>query len=79
MVHPPHTHPHLPPPRGDPWNRSKFNNTSVETPPPMGGCIVWWVGGWVDGLKGGSGQMTKNLINVDPIKIIKFCLKINDL
>ena len=22
---------------------------SVETPPPMGGCIIWWVGGWVDG------------------------------
>ena len=24
----------------------------------------------------GSGQITKNLINVDPIKIIQFCLKI---
>ena len=22
---------------------------SVETSPPMGGCIIWWVGGWVDG------------------------------
>ena len=55
--------------------------------PPMGGCIVWWVGSgqitknlggcivwWV-----GSGQITKNLINVDPIKIIQFCLKIYDL
>ena len=50
-----------PPPRGDPQNQSKFNSTStnrdisipfedlksVETPPPMGGCIIWWVGGWV--------------------------------
>ena len=52
-----------PTPPGDPWNQSKFNSTwtnrdisilfddlkSVETPPPMGGCIIWWVGGWVDG------------------------------
>ena len=58
---PPSTHP--PPPRGDPRNQSKFNSTwtnrdisipledlkSVETSPPMGGCVVWWVGGWVDG------------------------------
>ena len=49
----PSTHP--PPPRGDPRNDSKFNSTgtnrdisilfedlkSVETPPPMGGCIIW--------------------------------------
>ena len=56
-IHPPPT------PRGTPWNQSKFNSTwtnrdisilfedlkSVETPPPLGGCIVWWVGGWVDG------------------------------
>ena len=27
----------------------------------------------------GSGQITKNLITVDPIKIIQFCLKIYDL
>ena len=59
--HTPSTHP--PTPGGDPWNQSKFNSTwtnrdisilfkdlkSVETPPPMGGCTVWWVGGWVDG------------------------------
>ena len=54
---------HLPPhpPRGDPQNQSKFNSTwtnwdisilfedlkSVETPPPMGGCIIWWVGGLI--------------------------------
>ena len=36
----------------------------------MGRCV----GGWV-----GSGQMTKNLINLDLIEIIQFCLKINDL
>ena len=55
--------PTLPPPRGDPQNHSKFNSTwtnwdililfedlkFVETSPPMGGCIIWWVGGWVDG------------------------------
>ena len=34
------------------------------------GCV----GGWV-----GSGQMTKNLINLDLIEIIQFCLKIYDL
>ena len=57
---PPTTHPPLP---GGPQNQSKFNSTwtnqdililfedlkSVETPPPMGGCIVWWMGEWVDG------------------------------
>ena len=89
--HHPHPHPPtLPPPRGvDPQNQSKFNSTwtnrdisilfedlkSVETSPHMGGCIVWWVGGWV----GGSGQNTKNLKNVHWIKIIQFCLKIYDL
>ena len=60
----PHLHPPTPPtPRGDPRNQSKFNSTwtnrdisipfedlkSVETSPPMSGCMVWWVGGWVDG------------------------------
>ena len=58
-IHPPPS----PTPRGNPWNQSKFNSTytnrdismlfedlkSVETFPPMGGCIVWWVGGFVDG------------------------------
>ena len=28
---------------------------------------------------GGSGQMTKNLRNLDLVKIIQFCLKIYDL
>ena len=32
------------------------------------------MGQWV-----GSGQMTKNLINLDLIEIIQFCLKIYDL
>ena len=55
----PHPHPPNPPP-GDPRNQSKFNSTltnqdisipfedlkSVETSPPMGGCIVRWVGGF---------------------------------
>ena len=34
----------------------------------MGG----WVGQWV---KGGSGQMTNNCINLDLIKIIRFLLE----
>ena len=60
---PPPISTHPPTPRGGPWNQSKFNSTwtnwdisipfedlkSVETSPPMGGCMVWWVGGWVDG------------------------------
>ena len=25
---------------------------SVETSLPLGGCIVWWVGGWVSGSMG---------------------------
>ena len=65
--HPPPNPPIPPTPRGDPQNQSKFNSTwtnrdisilfedlkSVETSPPMGGCIVWWVDGWVGGLMGG--------------------------
>ena len=41
-----------------------------------------WVCGWLDGSMGqwvGSGQMTKNLISLDLIKIIQFSLKIYDL
>ena len=58
-IHPPPT------PRGDPWNQSKFNSTwtnwdisilvedlkSVETSPPMGGCIISWVGGLMGGVR----------------------------
>ena len=62
--HPPICHP----PRGvDPQNHLKFYNTStyqdisipfedlksVKNSPPMGGCVVWWVGGWLGGLMGG--------------------------
>ena len=36
-----------------------------------------WVGQWVNGV--GSDQMTKNLISLDLIEIIQFCLKIYDL
>ena len=42
---------------------------------------VWvcgWLGGWVCQWVG-SGQMTKNLINLDLIEIFQFCLKIYDL
>ena len=39
----------------------------------------WWVCGWLGGSVGqwvGSDQMTKNLISLDLIEIIQFCLKI---
>ena len=66
--YPPNPSNHLPPPRGvDPQNHLKFDNTStyqdisipfedlkfVKNSPPMGGCVVWWVGGWLGGLMGG--------------------------
>ena len=41
-----------------------------------------WVYGWLGGSVGqwvGSGQMTKNLINLDLIEIIQLSLKIYDL
>ena len=37
----------------------------------LGGSVGQWVDQWV-----GSGQMTNNLINLDLIDIIQFCLKI---
>ena len=40
----------------------------------MGGCVNGWVGQWV-GQWVGSGQMTKNLISLDLIKIIQFYLR----
>ena len=40
----------------------------------MCGCVGGSVGQWV-----GSDQITKNLINLDLIKMIQFCLKIYDL
>ena len=43
----------------------------------MGGLINRWVNGWVNGWR--SGQITKNLINLELIEIIQFCLKICDL
>ena len=70
--HHPNPHPPTPPPpRGDPWNHSKFNSTwtnrdisilfedlkSAETFPPIGGCIIWWVGGWVGGWVDGWAQV----------------------
>ena len=45
----------------------------IEAPPPMGMCMVEWVGEFV-----GSGKMT-NLIKLELIDIIGFCLKIYDL
>ena len=53
-------HPSATPQGVDPQNHLKFDNTStyqdisipfedlksVKNSPPMGGCVVWWVGGW---------------------------------
>ena len=47
-----------------------------DTPTHVSVC--GWLGGSVDQLVG-SGQMTKNLINLDLIEMIQFCLKIYDL
>ena len=63
----PHPHPPIcHPPRGvDPQNHLKFDNTStyqdisilfedlksVKNSPPMGGCLVWWVGGLMGGVR----------------------------
>ena len=63
----PHPHPPIShPPRGvDPQNHLKFDNTStyqdisilfedlksVKNSPPMGGCLVWWVGGLMGGVR----------------------------
>ena len=65
----PHPHPPIcHPPRGvEPRNHLKFDNTStyqdisipfedlksVKNFPHMGGCVVWWVSGWLGGLMGG--------------------------
>ena len=60
-------HPSTTPQGVDPQNYLKFDNTStyqdisilfedlksVKNSPPMGGCVVWWVGGWLCGLMGG--------------------------
>ena len=56
-THPYSPPPHPQPPQGDPLNQLKFDNTiqdisipfedlkSVKNSPPMGGCMVWWLGG----------------------------------
>ena len=45
---------------------------------PANGRVCGWMGGSV-GQWVGLGQSTKNLINLDLIQIIQFCLKIYDL
>ena len=66
-THPTPIHPSTTPQGVDPRNHLKFDNTStyqdisilfedlksVKNSPPMGGCVVWWVGGWFNGLMGG--------------------------
>ena len=54
------------------WNLWRISHPWVGV--WFGGWVGGWVGWWV-----GSGQNTKNLTNVDWIKIIQFCLKIYDL
>ena len=61
-----HPHPPIHHPPGPP-HQSNFNNTwtnqdisipfkdlkCVKNSPPMDGCMIWWVGGWVGWLMGG--------------------------
>ena len=49
----------------------------VDTTPPMGSGMCDCGERWVDGV--GSGQITKNWINLDITYIIQFCLKIYGL
>ena len=85
---PTHIHPPHPPQRGPP-NQLTCNKTcmnwdisilfedlkSVEISPPMNGCIIWWMGELIGEVMSNH----KNLINLDIIGIIQFCLKIYDL
>ena len=56
------------------WVNSWDQVKPPPTPTPMGGWLGGSVGQWV-----GSGEMTNNLINLELIEIIQFCLKIYDL
>ena len=62
----PHPHPPIQPLQGmDPQNDFKFDNTStyqdisipfedlksVKNSPPMGGCVIWWLGGLMFGVR----------------------------
>ena len=63
--HPPISHPAR---EVDCQNHLKCNNTltyqdisipfedlkSVKNSSPIGGCVVWWMGGWLGGLMGGA-------------------------
>ena len=74
-----------PTPQGDPQNQSKFNITctnrdisipfedlkSVKNSPPMGGCMVWWVGGWLGGWMGGWLAGLDGWGQVKTLKILK--------
>ena len=43
----------------------------------MGGFVGGWVGQWVNGW--GQVKSLKNLVKLDLIEMIQFCLKIYDL
>ena len=53
-----------------------YLNTALGIKSYSFGFTVLWVNPYITV---GSGQMTKNLINLDQIEIIQFCLKIYDL
>ena len=46
---------------------------------PIYGLVCRWLGGLIGGSMDGSGQVTKNQINLELIEIIQFYLKIYDL
>ena len=88
MEHLPHTHTHLQPNPATchlpQWGTSGISQNSITLGTNQDNSIVWrfeicgessthgWVHSLVGWLMGGSGQITKNWINVDPIKITQF-------
>ena len=67
----------------------KHDNFNCKWQPPLGESLgipmmsyvhaCAWVDGWFSGSMGGVRSNTKNLINLELIEIIQFCLKIYDL
>ena len=83
------THPH-PPGGGPPISQNSIALELIEIfqfclkiwnlwrlPPPMGGCIVCWVGGWVDGW--GQVKTLKIWKMLTESRLIQFRLKIYDV
>ena len=59
------------------WDNSilfeDFKSVEIPTYKWLYGLVIWWVD------LGGNGGITENLIKLDLIEIIQFCLKIYDV